>query len=751
MSTPFPDRARESTFRVRDGCGEQFSSGDSQPCPPTGETTAGDAVVDDVLRTLSSIEARQAADVTIVGAESKKPQASPWLERTRWPRHLAGIRLHDDAAGLARLPDQGERILDTLSASVDRLIEQVYVSLCEDKINIFAQRCIRFFLPHRKAYSQPSMVKQQKATYSTYKDLWKRLLCFVCRTSDLRQSTPLRYTLTSRQTAALDALLSSAERIKHANHLNPSPSSTADDKVHQQLDSLCLAFCIALLDHQLKGDLFDSVVLNCLAVISIDRNNATFHEAASYTLKLSGFVKISQMLVLQQAVHEAEERVSENALDPLNEMRERFMTIYCCTPFSWAVSLRSYGKKIRDSTTSIGYIQRSDDESTLYYKNIELQISAFRTMVANQVTRAQRLLKSLFLLSIDETRENIVPAVQLYRLRDNPTVITNGWNFLQYERNQDSLPSKKRWLLQRVLQSDELRGDFVSRDRFDRVVWQKAAVKQYLKQVDTFLEALLLLVHLTAGQSARGTEIIGLLHKNTALHRNIFIEDGLVSVVTSYHKGYTCTGATKIIHRYLPKEVSELYVYYVWIIYPFVHELSLLSPYGQRWGSSFLWPDEEGSWNPGRLSAVLKRETESALKAPMTIVIYRYVAIALSRRHLRCGGFKRDYDLTDAASDVQTTHRSWTAGMLHARRLEEAPGPCRGATSWLSSSKSRVARLPRLRRRVRAAKATSRRKSELSESETATDAPSKYWSTRVVGIERFELDLVNNDEIIPYV
>lgn len=39
---------------------------------------------------------------------------------------------------------------------------------------------------------------------------------------------------------------------------------------------------------------------------------------------------------------------------------------------------------------------------------------------------------------------------------------------------------------------------------------------------------------------------------NKSFHRKTFVE-GLVTVVTSYHQGYTCTGSTKIIHRYLPR------------------------------------------------------------------------------------------------------------------------------------------------------------------------------------------------------
>jgi hypothetical protein len=415
-------------------------------------------------------------------------------------------------------------------------------------------------------------------------------------------------------------------------------------------------------------------VLAFLAVSGIDTAKSIFFEAPNHTSKLSGFIKIAQMLVLEKAVREVESGMVENALDPLDEMRERFMTINNCTPFSWAVSTRSFGKKIRDSVTSLGYIQWSEDEQTVFYKDVELRIDAFRKFIALQMKQAQGLLANLFMLDPEENREDVIPAISLYRIRDNPTVTEPGWNFLQDDRNNAILPCQRRWLLGRVLRIDKLREEFTYPNHLKKLVWDKQAVRKYYKRVDMFLERPLLLIHIVSGQPARGTEIIGLQHTNSTFHRNVFIEDGLVALVTSYHKGYTCTGSTKIIHRYLPKELSELVVYYLWIIHPFLRELDLLIPGSKPLGSSFLWPDGEGSWNSQRLSTILKRESINAFKAPMTIPIYRHVAIAVSRRHLNGGGFKRDYDIGDRVGDLQTTHTSWTAGRLYARGLEEVPG-----------------------------------------------------------------------------
>lgn len=170
------------------------------------------------------------------------------------------------------------------------------------------------------------------------------------------------------------------------------------------------------------------------------------------------------MLVLESAFRGRETKRSADPLDLLEEMGERFMTIDCRTPFSWTIQLRSFGKKIRDSTTSIGYIQWSEDEKTLFYKYLELRISDFQVFVRAQVVVAQRLLEEIIMLHPEENREYMVPLLHLHNIRDNPTVIDNGWNVLQSNRNKASLPDGSTWMLRRVFDNESLRDEFVSTD-----------------------------------------------------------------------------------------------------------------------------------------------------------------------------------------------------------------------------------------------------------------------------------------------
>lgn len=625
-----------------------------------------DTVADRVIRRLKDLE----TSPICVRDTAAKSEVSPWLERTRWTNYFEGHIL-SEVSDLGRpIEIEREPLLRALGCSVDRLVEAAYITVCSDKVNYFGQRCISSFLPAKKMYSRPLLVKLQAATYKRYKESWKRLLAFVYRSSICTAGKQLRHRLTSRQTALFDKLLSLSRDVVESDF-----GEVAMEHLERQLDDACLDFCIALLDHDLKGDLFESSVLGYLATMGIDTKNSRFYEAQTYTPMLSGFIKISQMLVLQKAISATDKELTEEPMDVLEEMRERFMTIDCRSPFSWAVQLRSFGKKIRDSITSLGYIQWSDDEETLFYKDLELQLSRFRSFVASQVKVAQLLLEGLFMLHPEEKREDIVPPIRLHLVRDDPTVVDNGWNFLHDDRNRNSLPNQSTWLLRRVLDNEWLRDDFTLTGWDKEPKWRANKVQEYKSRVNRFLEHLLLLIHITSGQPARGTEIISLRHTNTMHHRNIFIEDGLVAIVTSYHKGYTCTGSTKIIHRYLPKEVGELLVYYLWLIFPFTKQLSLLThPRITQATDAFLWSRGGESWNSQRLTEVLKRETHTMLGTPLTISVYRHVAIAISRRHLQGGGFRRDYDVAENTSDRQTTHNSWTAGRLYARGLEEAPG-----------------------------------------------------------------------------
>lgn len=113
--------------------------------------------------------------------------------------------------------------------------------------------------------------------------MWQRLICFAYWTSRPDQPIILLHQLTTTQLAALDQI------EEHAAQLLLNPAQQAKEAA---LDQACLALSIALLNHPLKGDLFESTLIGFLAILGVDTTQQTFHEPYSYTGHLSGLVKM---------------------------------------------------------------------------------------------------------------------------------------------------------------------------------------------------------------------------------------------------------------------------------------------------------------------------------------------------------------------------------------------------------------------------------------------------------------------------
>jgi hypothetical protein len=332
--------------------------------------------------------------------------------------------------------------------------------------------------------------------------------------------------------------------------------------------------------------------------------------------------------------------------------------------------------------TAAGTIIWTEDCQKVVHHEVSLTMGGLRDFVAAQVQLAQKELNALLMLHPEESRSEVIPPLWMYKLEDNHANNQAGWSFLKDARNAEVLKcggnGAGRWLLDRVIEHEWLSDEFLDLVDRHKVKWRRKRVERYFRDVDLFLERLLLLVHVTSGQPARGTELLTLRHTNTSSghHRSIFIENGLVGTVTSYHKGYNITNTLKIIHRYLPKEVSELLVYYLWLVLPFREKLDVLVYKRRKPPSPYLWPKKEGGWDSGRLNKVLQREASIHLGIPnLNIRTYRHVAIAISRQHLKSGGFKRDYGLVEGGiTDQQAVHESLFAGAAYGRAMEEAPG-----------------------------------------------------------------------------
>ena len=351
------------------------------------------------------------------------------------------------------------------------------------------------------------------------------------------------------------------------------------------------------------------------------------------------------------------------------------------SPVQWILDLRTYGLKIHYNTTAIGHVNWKD-KYTLEYKTLHFSMDRFRGLVHELVTTARQ---SLFEDMLFVNSREDVPSVPWHALHDDPTNGEVGWNFIRDPRSRLPVDGQD-WLYRRIHGETKLQDRFVRADATGLI--DKERVRDWMRQVARFRGLLLILMHITGGQPARGTEILSLRHRNTMQggHRNVFIEDGTVVFVTKYHKGYQMSGDVKIIHRYSPREVGELVVWYLWLALPFIQRIEAMV-WQKQTTSDHMWPaDADGrKWTTDRMKEELQRVSTASLGQPMHVAAYREIAIAISRQWVRgATAFQLDeaddneewrkQNISSDVADDQATHSPHIAGMIYARDSMEMSG-----------------------------------------------------------------------------
>lgn len=275
-----------------------------------------------------------------------------------------------------------------------------------------------------------------------------------------------------------------------------------------KLDDQLIVFLTALFDHKLYSDIYESLVIGFIAVLSIRPGafkalgellggQRVLCEAAEITPKLSALIKMAQLLVAERALLAVKLDEADVPGVALKQMQDRFMCRSSRSPISWALKLRSYGKAIVDSTIALGEISWLDDNEMLSYKKMQLSMPGLRDLLISEVKTAQDELAKLLLVSTElGDRQSEVPWFNLRSLVDDPSEAAPGWNFVKHPKNT-MLHNKERWILNRILKDSELRREFFENQ--SRAQWRLQAVAQYLQLVDAFLQRLLLLMHITGG------------------------------------------------------------------------------------------------------------------------------------------------------------------------------------------------------------------------------------------------------------
>lgn len=160
-----------------------------------------------------------------------------------------------------------------------------------------------------------------------------------------------------------------------------------------------------------------------------------------YTPKLSAVIKLARIMVVQSAWQAARDSGDSRVWWRVREMVNRFMVRDEPTPMSWMYDARTYGMKIRYTTTAPGAIRwTGPGGETLVYRGIEFSMDSFRAWVHGLAGDCrQTLVEEVMQVSTSQERMGELPAIRWDRMRDNPSVTEPGWFFIKDPRNRQPL------------------------------------------------------------------------------------------------------------------------------------------------------------------------------------------------------------------------------------------------------------------------------------------------------------------------
>jgi len=171
--------------------------------------------------------------------------------------------------------------------------------------------------------------------------------------------------------------------------------------------------------------------------------------------------------------------------------------------------------------------------------------------------------------------------------------------------------------------------------------WNHAAVFQYLRRKEAFLETLMAILHTTGGQALRSTELFSLEYQNgSSTERGVYVYNGRMAYVTCYHKARRSTNKEFNVVRFLPPRPGLLLFYYLAYIFPFTKMLLRESGRANRPepSSSLLFHSDQAPdkpWLASRLTAVLRKTSADVLDELVGVRLYRQLFIGITEKHVR--------------------------------------------------------------------------------------------------------------------
>jgi hypothetical protein len=285
-----------------------------------------------------------------------------------------------------------------------------------------------------------------------------------------------------------------------------------------------MKICVLVLTQDTsRVGLYKSPLMHYLAVQGVDIQTQAFRPAMHYTGVLAQVLWIARLILLEIAVPQTawpelglqSKAEIQSISQRVHQLRKQHLCEGSYSPVSSILSQLAMGKKLNQQHESPANIYWAEDEQTIFYQGKGIQLAKVQGMCRGLVQRLVENLQELaFRLSL--------PRIELDQVIDSmawsPEFRKSEYSFIQHPQNQ-GLNVGYQYLLNRAKGAQ---GNQQILSQVDgQYQWIESAKKAYLNQERQFLQKLLVGLHITGGQPARGPEI-GSIKVSFVIYTNLY-------------------------------------------------------------------------------------------------------------------------------------------------------------------------------------------------------------------------------------
>lgn len=626
-------------------------------------------------------------------------EITPWLRVTNFHTHTAKFGDVDDFRDVLRLPRRQEDVsLSLVCESVDRVIRRGLDRLQNDRAGTRLHRLDAQLLNSFQAGAtsqHPLPRLDRDHSVKTYSRLFQQLVCYFFRVEDDHFDGPV-FQVTDRQRQASIELLEEAMRQAgdveaHEHHeelaaAHGAPPASDDEdgdtppparrdpdlarerghrrqaravrrEAHQRaevvrLDALTLTFCVTLIQHRLQDSSFESAMLSFCAVLAWDSSARAWRkDLGNYRSYLSQLIYVSQLLILLHCDSLVLHGQHGDLGEAITAQRDLWLQNTSRGPIGDIQAWRLYARSVARDTVGVAQVRWHQDGRTLVYRDVTYSVSFLYDEVRYCLQGAARILSEDLLLNVEDP-----PVYRVEDLVDNWDGSSPFQSFIDDPRNADHLDGGHDWLYRQILSSPTLTDRVLQADADGQWLVRPDAAHQYEMAVQHFLELMLTVIHKGSGQPARRPEMLGLRWQNTAYdRRNLFIHDGYVLFILTYHKSQNQAHASRYPVRFLLPEAGRLLVQFLVLVQPFRRWLSRETHIPDR-VTEYLWSDSKGVWSDDRMTRLIKRNSLLSVGVTTHVQAWRQLAVGIAIKWFAGLAYQADLDLHGDADDDQGGH-----------------------------------------------------------------------------------------------